>query len=262
MKFILKKTQTFLDTYYAHMVEYRAELFLWAISNSLPFILMGVWIEAANNADFGLSSLEFGRYFFSVFLVRQLALVWVIWEFEEQVVKGQLSPRLLQPIDPVAHYLARHIAERLARIPFTIGLVLLFFLLYPQAFWIPSWQQILSFLIFTQIVFLVRFVIQYTFALFSFWTERASALEQFWSLLYVFLSGIIAPLQVFPPVIQEILWWTPFPYLVNFPASVLVGLPVNWGRALCTLIGWGLIFYAANRWLWRKGLKHYSGMGA
>ncbi len=262
MKLTFKKAQAFLSTYYAHMVEYRAELFLWALANSLPFILMGVWIKAAENGQFSLSSIEFARYFLTVFLIRQVTLVWVVWEFEEQVVQGKLSPRLLQPIDPVAHFLIAHIAERLARLPLALGLVILFFVLYPEAFWIPSWQAIISFVIVSQMVFLLRFVIQYTFAIFAFWTERASAIEQFWYLFYLFLSGCIAPLEVFPPRIQEIVWWTPFPYLVHFPASILVGLPVNWGRCLITILGWGLVFYALNRWLWRKGLKHYSGMGA
>jgi ABC-2 type transport system permease protein len=55
---------------------------------------------------------------------------------------------------------------------------------------------------------------------------------------------------------------TPFPYMINFPASILVGLPVNLTRGFLSIIGWFLIFLGANRFLWRKGLKRYSGMGA
>jgi len=72
MQGFLKKAAILLETHYAHMVEYRAEIFLWALSGSLPIILMGVWIEAAQNANFGLNAAEFARYFFSVFLIRQL----------------------------------------------------------------------------------------------------------------------------------------------------------------------------------------------
>ena len=96
----------------------------------------------------------------------------------------------------------------------------------------------------------------------SFWIERATAIQQFWYLLYTFLSGMVAPLELFPDAIREFALWTPFPYLVYFPASLIVGLPVDLRRSLVTIIAWGAIFLALNRILWRQGLKKYSGMGA
>jgi ABC-2 type transport system permease protein len=251
-----------MSVYYAYMVEYRAELILWVLAGSLPLILMGVWHQAAQAGSFALSSLEFTRYFLSVFLVRQFTIVWVIWEFETEVVEGRLSPKLLQPIDPVWHHVASHLAERLARLPFSFILILLFFSLYPQSFWIPSWGSLVLAIPATLISFALRFVIQYTFAMMAFWTERAAALEQFFFLLYLFLSGFIAPLEVFPPLIRSVLLWTPFPYMIHFPASLITGLPVNVGQGFAVPLLWFGLFFGLNRWLWRQGLRHYSGMGA
>ncbi|MDJ0696770.1 MAG: ABC-2 family transporter protein [Mastigocoleus sp. MO_167.B18] len=262
MKIICNKIYTFLSVYYAYMLEYRAELVLWILSGSLPIILMGVWSEAAQGGNFGLNSVDFARYFIAVFIVRQLSVVWVIWEFEREIVEGKLSPRLLQPIDPVWHHISSHISERIARTPFAIVLILLFFLLYPQAFWLPNFGNLLLFLIASVMAFALRFVIQYTFAMFAFWTERASALENLWFLFYLFLSGYIAPLEVFPEVVREIVLLTPFPYLINFPAAILVGVPVDLGRGFLSTIGWFLLFLGLNRIFWRLGLKRYSGMGA
>jgi ABC-2 type transport system permease protein len=262
MRQVLRKATTFLSVYYAYMVEYRAELILWVLANSLPIIMMGVWIEAAQGGRFALSALEFARYFICVFFIRQLTIVWVVWEFEREVVEGRLSPRLLQPIDPVWHHVATHIAERFARMPFTLMLMALFFILYPQAAWVPSLAGMVLAITCTILAFILRFLIQYTFALFAFWTERATSIEQVWFLFYLFLSGMIAPLNVFPEGVREVLMWTPFPYLIYFPASLLVGLPVKMGQGLVVIIGWIGLFWILNRWLWRRGLKHYSGMGA
>jgi ABC-2 type transport system permease protein len=33
-------------------------------------------------------------------------------------------------------------------------------------------------------------------------------------------------------------------------------------RGILVMLGWILLFFLWNRWLWRKGLKQYSGMGA
>ncbi len=259
---VARKAKVLLSAYYAHMLEYRAELFLWALSGTLPLILMGVWTQAAQGGRFGLSPVDFVRYFLTVFLVRQFTTVWVIYEFEKQVLEGKLSPRLLQPLDPVWHHVAAHLSERLARLPFTLMLMGLFFTLYPQAFWLPSFVSFLLFLLTLILAFALRFLIQYTFALFAFWTERATAIENFWFLFYLFLSGMIAPLEMFPTPVREVVLWTPFPYLIHFPAAVLIGLPVNVGRGFLVMLGWGLLFFVFNRWLWRRGLKQYSGMGA
>ncbi len=262
MNSIWNKAKTLLVVYYAYMVEYRAELILWVLSGSLPIILMGVWIKASQNGQFGLSSVDFARYFIAVFLVRQFTVVWVVWEFEREVVEGKLSPRLLQPLDPVWHHVTSHMSERVARMPFAMFLLVLFFVLYPQAFWIPSLSQILLFTLSILMSFILRFVIQYTFAMFAFWTERASAIESFWYLFYLFLSGLIAPLEVFPEAVRAAVLCTPFPYLIDFPVSLLVGLPTDIGRGFSMTLGWTLLFLGLNRILWRAGLKRYSGMGA
>ncbi len=257
-----RQIRVLLSVNYAYMVEYRAELLLWVLAGVLPFILMGVWMEASAGGQFGLSPLDFARYFLAAFIARQFTIVWVIWEFEREVVEGRLSPRLLQPIDPLWHHVTSHISERFARLPFAIVLVIIFFLLYPQAFWIPSFTGTMLFCLAASMAFALRFLMQYTFALFAFWTERASALEQFWFLLYLFLSGLIAPLEVFPPMFRQIVEWTPFPYMIHFPAALLVGMPVNVGKSLLVMAAWSVVFLIWNRWLWRKGLKQYSGMGA
>ncbi|MDY6937194.1 MAG: multidrug ABC transporter permease [Cyanobacteriota bacterium] len=262
IKRILKQVVTFLSTYYAYMLEYRAELFFWVLSGSLPFILMGIWVKASTQGEFGLSPLEFSRYFLAAFIVRQFNVVWVIWDFEKEVIEGKLSPKLLQPIDPVVHHLAGHVSERIARMPFIFGLVLFFFVLYPESFWIPTLGNTLRFVAIVPLVFAFRFLVQYTFALFSFWIERATAIEQLWMLLYLFLSGLVAPLEMFPDAVRQVVMWTPFPYFVYFPASLLVGLPVSFGRGLLVILVWMVAFWIWNRWLWRQGLKQYSGMGA
>ncbi|OKH18177.1 ABC transporter permease [[Limnothrix rosea] IAM M-220] len=257
-----RKITTLLSVYYAYMVEYRAELFFWVLSGSLPMILLGVWTEAANSVELQLSALDFARYFIAVFAIRQFTLVWVIWDFEKEVSEGKLSFALLQPIDPAWRHLAGHMSERLARLPFIAVLVFVFFVVYPDVRWVPSFGQVLLCLFTTAIAFGMRFLMQYTFAMAAFWVEKASAIEQTWFLFYIFLSGYIAPLETFPPLMREIALLTPFPYVIYFPAAIIMGLPVRLWEGLVVMAVWSLIFFVLNRYFWRKGLKHYAGMGA
>ena len=61
-----RRMRGILIAQYAHMLEFRAELLLWALSNSLSFILMGVWHEATSRGTFALQPLEVVRYFLAV----------------------------------------------------------------------------------------------------------------------------------------------------------------------------------------------------
>ncbi len=260
---IWAKVRALVGVFYAYMTEYRAELLLWALSNSLPFILMGAWVSAAGRAQTALTSVQFARYFLAVFLVRQLTVVWVIWEFEADLVKGRLSHFLLMPIDPVWRHVAAHTAERLARAPFTVGLVALFFVIYPDALYAPPLTDVGLFLLFCFLAFVLRFLIQYTIAMLCFWTERATSAESLWFILYMFLSGAIAPLEMFPPEVAAVAKWTPFPWLIWAPATLITGRrDFDLSFALLVVGGWCAVFFVLNRLLWRRGLKKNSAMGA
>lgn len=258
----LRKAWVLFTVSYSEMLEYRAEIVLWALSTCLPLILMGVWTQAGASGRFTFNSEEMARYFLAVFLVRQMTVVWVIWLFEEQVTTGNLSFRLLQPLDPVWHHVISHLAERVARLPVIVLLVAGFLWLYPEAFWIPSWRDVLGFLVGCTGALALRFVMQYTFALMAFWSERATSIDNVWFLFYFFLSGLVAPLEAFPPLVREIALWTPFPYTIALPAQLLMGRPVDVGQAALVMGAWGAFFFVLNRWMWRRGLRQYSGMGA
>ena len=94
---VLRKARALFQLYLAYMLEFRAEIYLWVLASMLPLILLGVWAQAAESGAFPLSRVEFIRYFLAVFVVRQFSFIWVIWEFEELVVSGNLSTSPMSP---------------------------------------------------------------------------------------------------------------------------------------------------------------------
>ena len=268
---IARRCRAYVGVYYAYMLEYRAEIILWMIAGAFPFIMMEIWAKhAAQNlsgATAGISIVSFYQYFFAVFLVRQLTVVWVVFEMEGDVVLGRLSSFLMHPIDPVWRHVAKHVAERFTRIPFLIGGIILFFSIYPEA--MTQWQgSIFEFFlasIVITLVFMLRFALQHTTGILAFWTERASAIESFSFLPYVFLSGMLAPLEVYSKNVQMVAYWTPYPYMIDFPAKLMMGhnfAPGMLAQRFTVLIAWLIGVFIINRVLWRFGLKQYSGMGA
>jgi ABC-2 type transport system permease protein len=246
----------------ANMLEYRAEIYLWVLASVLPLILLGVWSRAAQGGAFALSSVEFIRYFICVFVVRQFTFIWVIWEFEELVVSGNLSHQLLQPLNPVWRFLAGHLTERVVRLPLVAGVVGLCFALYPGALWLPAPLDVLRAAVLLAVAFIARFWLQYMMSMLSFWSERAAAIEELWFAVHFFLSGMIAPLDVYPEPVRRFAELTPFPYLIYHPVNLLLGRPVNFERALLVLAVWGTFAFFLQRRLWKRGLERYSAMGS
>ena len=257
-----RKFCTLIAVSHAEMSEYRTEILLWVLSSIMPFVLMGLWMKASLTADLGMGPVAFARYFYCVFLIRQLTLVWVVYEFENHVVRGGLSAFLLQPINPVWRYVAGHLGERLARLPFLILLTIVFFCLYPASLWKPSPGALLAGCVCIAVAFVLRFIMQYAFAMIAFWSERANAIEDLWFFMYLFLSGYVAPLTLFPPAVRRIAEYTPFPYLIYMPARILMGAEVDIARGLMVSAIWGVVFLLVYAILWRCGLRKYSAMGA
>lgn len=103
----LQIARVLLSTQYATMLEYRAEIALWALSGVLPLIMLAVWQGSDGAAAAGLSSTKLAHYFVAAFLVRQFSVVWMIHVFEEDTLQGKLSPQLLQPLQPLWRYFCR-----------------------------------------------------------------------------------------------------------------------------------------------------------
>jgi ABC-2 type transport system permease protein len=77
------------------------------------------------------------------------------------------------------------------------------------------------------------------------------------------LGGKLLPLSVFPQWLQDVLAWTPFPYMVSFPTKVMLNqvlLPDLMMSFAATLV-WCFILHSAARLLWWRGSYNYSGTG-
>ena len=73
------------------------------LSGSLPLIVMFIWTGLAEDGPVGGYS---AADFLTVFFVRQMTVVWVIWALDQQIRRGELSPRLLRPPDPFGAHVA------------------------------------------------------------------------------------------------------------------------------------------------------------
>jgi len=60
---------------YALMLEFRAEILLWALSGLLPLLMFSLWTGAPAGAAAGINPQAFTHYFLAAFIMRQFTII-------------------------------------------------------------------------------------------------------------------------------------------------------------------------------------------
>ncbi len=258
----MRKIFTLLKVQYSNMLEYRVEIALWAVSGIIPFFMLNIWTNNNLNEAININNIMLSRYFLSAFFVRQFSVVWVVFSFEEDALLGKLSPYIIQPLNPFFRYFTQHIAEQITRFPFALIIAFLFFLFNPESIWFPNLIFLFLSFISTFLSFLIQFLIQSIIACLCFWTEKASSIERLFFIPTLFLSGLLAPVASFPKYVKSWIYFTPFPYLIDFPANLLSGNKTNISEGFIMQIFWILLLFPLFTKIWYEGTKKYTAMGS
>jgi ABC-2 type transport system permease protein len=251
----------------AATLQYRASLAIWLIGHVLePLVFLIVWSKvsiSSGGSVGGYSTSGFAAYFILLMLVNHVTYTWIMYEYEYRVRDGTFSFALLKPIHPIHSDIADNIASKLITLPFMLAIAGMLALTFHPALNPPGWSLALA-LPALLLAFLIRFMVEWTLAMAAFWTTRVSAINQTYFVLLLFFSGQLAPLSLYPALIQKISIILPFRWMISFPLQLLLG-QLSTDQALTGLaaqIGWIIVSFFLFRVVWRAGVKVYSAVGA
>jgi len=253
-------------TTFASMVQYRASLVIWMISQVLePLIYLIVWstvsIGSGGNVG-GYTAQGFAAYYLVFMVVNQFTYTWIMWEYEYRVRQGYLSFALLRPVHPIHSDISDNLSSKLITLPIILVVAGIMALIFKPTAAMTLWAG-LVFIPALILAFLVRFLVEWTLALAAFWTTRVNAINQVYFVLMLFLAGQIAPLSLFPVWIQTIANILPFRWMLGFPVELLLGklTSIQALEGLTAQIAWMIVSLVLVRVVWRAGVKVYSAVG-
>ena len=95
------------------------------------------------------------------------------------------------------------------------------------------------------------------------WTTEFVSVFRLYYVPEIFLSGRVLPLSTLPGWAQSVAGSLHFPYMVSFPANVLLGKmkPEDITRGLLIQAAWCIAFLVLGRILFLRGVRAYSGPG-
>lgn len=175
------------------------------------------------------------------------------------IQQGDLGRYLIKPINFWVISLISDLSRRLTRWVFCLPLFAVIFI-----FGNISFGTLIK--DFSPVVFPVlaislslTFVFSFSLGLLTFWLEELWGWQNLKEISIVLLSGIALPYQFFPQSLVNFLKLTPFPYFVAWPLRI--GFTGNIFFEFFIAGSWTFIFLFTSIFLWKRGLKIYSGMG-
>ena len=177
----------------------------------------------------------------------------------QEIRHGKISNFLLYPFGFINYQLSLFFSDKIIQTfigAFTICLAFVFS-------WaeIPSASVLWKAGVFILMINMFWFFMQLLIGFLAFWLEETWGLNVSMRFIAAFLSGSILPLDLYPELFEKILLWTPFPYLIYIPVKILMGESVDLSFSLSLLFVWILTLFLFVRWIWKKGLKNYTGAG-
>jgi ABC-2 type transport system permease protein len=260
----LRALPTMLRVGVSEAVAYRAEMLVWVLATTMPFISMALWTAVARYEPVGrYDSHGFVRYFLATFSVRQLTGAYAAWQINYEVRQGTLAMRLLRPISPLWSYAAENLGTFPMRLLLVVPLVL-FAVVSQGAQSVPAtaWGWVF-FLVALAGGWLVTFLANVLIGSLSLFMESSNRLMDVWLAFFFVCSGYLYPVELFPPVLRGLLDWLPFRYQIGLPVELMTN-----GRAPLEALGllgrqwlWVAVLLGLSILSWKRGLKRFAAYG-
>jgi ABC-2 type transport system permease protein len=241
-------------------LEYRAAVVIWMLAGITPLIMMFVWRNLAAQGEIeGRGPDDFALYFLIAFFVTQCTQAWVVWNVDYLVRSGAYAIQLLRPFNPWFAELIDNFVSNGFRLPLNI-LIVAIGLWLSNAWPLIDPSRLPAFVLAVLLAWQLAFNISYALALVGLWTERIKAIDT-WNYIMLFaLGGALFPLEFLDPALRTIINWTPYPWIVGLPVSIMTGT-ADLAHGFSMQILWIALSVSVHLMLWRRGLKHFGAVG-
>jgi len=246
---------------------YRGATAIWVFSSIMqPLVSLVVWrtVAGPDGEAGGFTADQYTAYFIMVLIVSNMTFIWHMWEFEWRIRTGAFSPLLLRPIHPIHNDISENLSFKVLGLVGIIPAAIIIGIVFNADFGGTTPIHILAFIPALLFAMALRFIVEWTLALAAFWLTKVSAINNLFDVMFLFLGGQFAPLDVMPGWIQSLALFSPFPWSIAFPVEVALGqrsgteILVGYGAQLA----WIGIAGAVLTLVWRRATSKYSAVGA
>ncbi len=185
------------------------------------------------------------------------------WQLSSEVRDGAFTKYLVRPMPVIGFFMGAWLGRWSYLVLINGGALVLWAGLFSQWIVLPArLGGVLWLIILLPLGGLCMLLFNHMIALLSLKYQDVSGLLIFKGALIEFLSGALVPLNLMPAFVIEALKFTPFYYVVFYPASLFLGAHTEPPMlAVLVLLCWCLVFFAIGQAWFRHARRHYEGVG-
>ncbi len=245
---------------------YRLNFILWRFRSLINLVIKYyLWLAVYEGTPllFGYTEGKMLTYILLSSLISSFVLSTRTGDIAGQILNGDVINSLLRPLSFFGYHAARDVSDRLLNFIFSIGEVLLLYVLLKPQIYINTnpvdYAWVAVFILFGAII---SFNINMLLSFIAFWSPEVWAPRFIFFMLLIFLSGGFFPLDILPDTIYKALLLTPFPYFYFIPTKIYLGYrgAELFGYFLSAL-GWAFVTSYIVKTVWKKGLREFSFFG-
>jgi ABC-2 type transport system permease protein len=203
-------------------------------------------------------------YYLCVIVVNQLTYPTTHWSTAQMIHNGSISSALLRPLPLVYGAIGQELAVKLVCVPFVLVVAVVLGVclgvntgmgIGPEHIPLAAAAMLLA--------VGIRFLLAYSLSLVAFWTRQSGALLSVNDTLFYLLAGQVAPVALFPGMLNQLASVLPYRYMLSFPVEVLMGTVSGQELILGFAMqgGWLVLFSGVCIYINKQGVRRYSAVG-
>lgn len=263
----MQKYLTYFSVSFRAFFTYKADFLVGIVFNLVYFfIYFALWKEIYTHSNEDVignyTLVSTITYYFIISLIFRLDISGRIW-LGNDIWNGSFTNDIVKPWSTsavqVLTTLSELAIELLLYLPFAIFIYIFAF----NYIVLPSFTIFLFFLLTLVLVLFLNFAINLSIQALTFHFGDQEGNANLINYLISFLAGGIFPLTFLPENLKTIFMALPFRYLFDFPANIFLGkvgfseIFVGWLQMLI----WGIFFTIVFLFIFRTGIKKYTGTG-
>jgi ABC-2 type transport system permease protein len=249
------------------MIAYQADTWLGAAVSGfrviLAFLLWSAIFEGQTEVAGYTLPMMVTYYLIASLLSRLQYQDALAWQLANEVREGAFSKYLVRPMPVVNFFLGAGLGRWSYLALVNGGALLLWAVIFWQWIVLPDNPAVLLWLVLLiPLGALCMLLFNHMIAQLSLKYQDVGGLLIMKGGIIEFLSGALVPLNLLPAPLAEVLKFTPFYYIVYYPASLFLGTQSEPpALAVLALLFWCLAFYIAGKAWFVYARKYYEGVG-
>ncbi|QSX06472.1 ABC-2 family transporter protein [Sedimentibacter sp. zth1] len=229
----------------------------------LPILLnFFLWKSIIKYNSIGYNLQEMMLYIIVSNIILLFTQIHIEHNIEGDVKTYKLGQKLLLPLNYTLNLILNFVSDSIVRFIFIyLPLLIIILFISPNAIVLERVLYLLPTII---VAFIINSLFSLIIGFFSFWTTEIWGIAAVRNLITGLLTGAVLPLDIFPKTIQDIMLYTPFPYITYIPTKVLIDNNFNIeiiknGLFISTL--WIITLTIFMLVLKNRGMKKYTSSG-